>query len=172
MEAITVEFELIAQSMRDLSRETHDYYLDRATGKVIVLPRELIRFFSHDAAQEPISVPDWDAPLIPVVREMVLTGSSRYIRIPEAFGQPEHRWMLQFVNEVRFVKLRQKLKVALRGRGACQRFKEILKNHPDDDKRWMAFCMNQWKEKIQQWLESYGILAIDEHPKKLSSTTR
>ena len=164
MKALTVDFNLIAQSMRDLSRLANDYYLDRNTGKVFPLSRELIRSLEQDRNESRGSLPDWDTQLIPLAREVVLMGSTRYLRVPEAFGHPEHRWMMEFAREVRSFRLKQKLYLALRGRGACQRFKEILKEAPEDGKRWQEFHHARWEELIQSWLESHGILAVSARP--------
>jgi hypothetical protein len=72
--------------------------------------------------------------------------------------------MTEFAREVRSYRLKQKLFLALRGRGACQRFKEILKESPEDGKRWQEFHLSRWEQLIQGWLESFGILAINTHP--------
>jgi hypothetical protein len=164
VKALTVDFVLIAQSMRDLSRLTDDYYLDRNTGKVFALSRELIRSLEQDRTEERSNLPDWDTQMIPLAREIVLMGSTRYIRVPESFGYPEHRWMGEFAKDVQSYRLKQKLFQALRGRGACQRFKEILKDSPEEGKRWLEYHQARWEETIQQWLESHGILAVNARP--------
>ena len=164
MKALTVDFVLITQSMRDLSRIANEYFLDRNTGKVFALSRDLIRSLEQDRTEERETLPDWDTQMIPLAREIVLIGSPRYIRVPEAFGHPEHRWMTEFAREVRSFRLKQKLFLALRGRGACQRFKEILKDAPEDGKRWQEFHVARWEELIQSWLESHGILAVSSRP--------
>ena len=171
MKALTVDFDLIVQSMRDLCRLTVDYYLDRNTGKVVCLSRELIRALEQDRTEEREPLPDWDTQMIPVAREIVLMGAVRYVRIPEAFGNPEHRWMMEFAREMRSFRLKQKLFQALRGRGAAHRFKEILKESPEDGKRWIEFHGLRWEELIQRWLESFGILAVSTHPKVHRSLT-
>jgi hypothetical protein len=164
MKALTVDFILIAQSMRDLSRITDDFYLDRNTGKVFALSRDLIRSLEQDRTEDRADLPDWDTQMIPLAREIVLSGSSRYIRVPEAFGNPEHKWMLEFSKGVRSFRVKQKLFHALRGRGACHRFKEILKEVPDDGARWLEFHLTRWEEMIQSWLETHGILAVNARP--------
>ena len=167
MLALTVDFDLIAQSMKDLSRETSDYYLDRRSAKVVVLSRTLIRSLVEGYGEVRESLPDWDARMIPVAREIVLAGSTEFVRVPEAFGKPEHRWMAEFAKGVQPLKLRERLQTALRGRGACRRFKEILREHPAEMKSWVDFCELQWEKKIQGWLETIGIIAVSEKPKKV-----
>lgn len=164
MKALTVDFVLIAQSMRDLCRLSDDYYLDKNSGKVFALSRELIRSLEQDRTEERPDLPTWDTQMIPLAREIVLAGSNRYIRVPESFGNPEHKWMLEFAREVKSYRLKQKLFHALRGRGACQRFKELLKEAPDEGKRWLEFHAARWEEKIQGWLEFHGVLAVNSRP--------
>lgn len=164
MKALTVDFITIAQSMRDLSRLADDYYLDRNSGKVFVLSRGLIRSLEQDRSEDRADLPEWDAQMIPLAREIVLTGSERYLRVPEAFGNLEGRWMAEFARDVRSFRVRQKLLLALRGRGACQRFKEILKDTPEDGKRWLEFHLARWEQLIQGWLEANGILGVNSRP--------
>lgn len=165
MKALTVDFDLIVQSMRDLCRLSNDYYLHKLTGKVFALSRALVRALEQDRSEEREDLPDWDTKMIPVAREIVLSASPSYVRVPEAFGNPEHKWMLEFAAGVKSFRLKQKLFLALRGRGACQRFKDLLKEAPDEAKRWSDYHQQRWEEKIQGWLESHGILAVSAHPK-------
>jgi hypothetical protein len=161
LKALTIDFELITQSMRDVTRETSEYYLDCLSGKIISLSRQLIQALAKEEVESRIDVPDWDAPFIPMAREIILMGSTQYIRIPEAFGRPEHAWMLKFAEDFRTPKVKQKMIQALRGRGSCRRFKEILAEMPDDLQRWSVFRARCWQEKIQAWLETLGILGVN-----------
>src|ERR1041385_1910763 len=127
IKAITIDFDPIEQSMRDLCRKTSDYYFQKSTGKVVVLSKGVIRFLTQESSENGReALPDWEQRMSPVARQIILGGSVDFARIPEAFGQPEHEWMRSFSEDIRSVKLRQKILQALRGRGACRRFKEIL----------------------------------------------
>lgn len=165
MKVLTVDFELITQSMRDFSRLNNDYYLDRNSGKVFALSRNLINSLEKDC-DERQSLPDWDSKMIPLAREIVLNGSDKYIRVPEAFGCPEHKWMSDFLPQIQSFKLRSKLFQTLRGRGSCHRFKQILREEAEEFEAWKAFVSTRWQERIQGWLESVGILAVCVTPKK------
>lgn len=169
MKALTVDCNLIAQSMRDLSREHNDYFLDKSNAKVISLSRDLIRSLTKERFEERDTLPEWDAKMIPVARKIVLSGSHDFVRIPEAFGRPEHQWRVVFTETIRSTKLKQRLTLALRGRGSCKRFKEILKDDPAELQRWAQFHSDCWKEKITKWLESIGILAFEGKPTKSTS---
>jgi len=170
MKALTVDFTLIAQSMRDLSREHNEYYLDKTTGKIIGLSRDLIHSLTTDTIEKREDIPNWDAQMIPVARKIVLKGTRDFVRIPEAYGRPEHTWRLSFTETIRGEKLRKKCTLALRGRGSCKRFKEILKQHPEELNRWSHFHKECWKNKICAWLESISILAFEGKSPRLSTT--
>lgn len=171
LKAVTLNFDPIQQSMQDLCRDTNDYYFNKTTGKVVVLAKGLIQFLTQDASVSREPLPDWEARMIPLARQIVINGSPDFVRIPEAFGQPEHAWMAKFATETKSLKLKQKIQQALRGRGACRRFREIISDFPDEKKRWAAFRDRCWKEKIQLWLEGLGLLAIENNAKSTRSST-
>lgn len=164
MKALTVDFTLIAQSMRDLSREHNDYFLDKTSARVISLSRDLICALTKDRIEERDVLPEWDARMIPIARKIVLAGSKDFVRIPEAFGCPEHQWRVAFTDTIQSKELKQKLTLALRGRGSCKRFREILKGVPGECQRWSTYHADCWKERVSRWLESVGILAFEGKP--------
>jgi hypothetical protein len=170
MKALTVDFDLIVQSMRDLCRLNDDFYMDKSTGKIFALSRSLIRSLEGDRSETAADLPEWDAQMIPLAREIVLAGSTQYVRVPEAFGNPEHRWMNEFARSVTSFRLKQKLIVALRGRGSCHRFKEILKSAPDEARRWSEFHQARWEERIQAWFETQGILGVNARPRAVRAS--
>jgi hypothetical protein len=130
----------------------------------------LITAFSKEDGESRPDVPEWDAPMIPIAREIVLMGSENYVRIPEAFGRPEHSWMVRFAQDFRTQKVKQKMLLALRGRGSCRRFKEILSEMPEDLRRWTVFQARCWDEKIQVWLESLGVLPVNRRLRPRAAT--
>lgn len=161
LKPITIDLEMIIQSMRDLCRESTDYYLDKTSGKVFAISRALLCSFEHSGRDNEEDLPAWDAQMIPIAREIVLKGSENFVRIPEAFGQPEHNWMMDFAEDLRPVKLKERVIKGMKGRGACSRFKENLADHPDDLNRWSVYSRKCWYEKIQNWLTSIGILGVE-----------
>jgi len=166
LKPVTVDFDLLVQSMRDLCRASADYFFNKNSGKVVGLPRNLIRFLETGDRGMEERLPSWESGLIPEGREIVLDNSPSYIRIPEAFGRPERRWMVEFAKEIKSPKLRIKFLQALQGRGCCGRFKDLLKEAPEDLGRWKNFVMEKWQEKVRAWLESQGVLGVESKPKK------
>ncbi|MCG3205136.1 MAG: hypothetical protein KCHDKBKB_01854 [Elusimicrobia bacterium] len=160
MKALTVDYDMVAQSMRDVCRESNDYFFHKNSGRVLSLSRVLIRVIAERSEDAHDSVPCWEQALIPLAREIIVLGSKDYVRIPEAFGRPEHRWMLEFCQTVRGAKLREKLVGSLRGRESCRRFKQLLKEHIEENNRWHVYCQKQWEAIVQEWLASHSILAV------------
>ena len=77
MQALTVDFNLIAQSMRDLARIHNDYYFDKNTGKVISLSRDLIKSLTDEGFEQRRELPGWDACMIPTARKIVLSVKAK-----------------------------------------------------------------------------------------------
>lgn len=65
--------------------------------------------------------------------------------------------MAAFAETVTNSDLREKLVIALDGKGAFRRFKNVLNNHPDDLDRWYAFKDESIREEAIQWLIVNGI---------------
>ncbi len=81
---------------------------------------------------------------------------ARYRAVPYQGSEVGHRDMTEFLATVTDNRLRGLLDVALRGKGAFRRFKDVLQDDPDERERWFAFqkeCMNR---RIRRWLQSEG----------------
>ena len=160
MKPLTLDIDIVIQSMRDLYRESNEYFLDIESGRTVSVSRVLLKALAERSGNVDDAVPAWEAPLIPVAREIVVTGSRNFVRIPEAFGRPEHKWMLEFADTLRGVKLREQLQQSLKGRESCERFKQILKDHPEEQNRWQVFCQKKWEEKVADWLSAWRIIPV------------
>lgn len=160
MKALSVDLDMIIQSMRDLCRESSEYFLDMETGRVVSISRALLKALAERSGNIDDEVPAWEAPMIPVARQIIVTGSRSYIRIPEAYGRPEHKWMLEFADTIRGAKLREKLQQSLKGRESCARFKEILKDHVEEQNRWVQFCLQKWEDAVTNWLSKMHIIPL------------
>jgi len=69
----------------------------------------------------------------------------------------EHGWMAEFTASVRNPRLRDLLDVALDGRGAFRRFKDVLAEYPAERERWFRFHDEQVREAMREWLEDNDI---------------
>jgi hypothetical protein len=69
----------------------------------------------------------------------------------------EYRWMAEFAESVDEPELRGKLEVALDGRGAFRRFKNVLADQRTERERWFAFHSRRLREAMDEWLTDHDI---------------
>jgi len=90
----------------------------------------------------------------------------RYVRIDRIESWEEYDDMVEFTETVEDERLRKKLEVALNGRGAFRRFKDVLLNYPKERERWFAFKDKRTKERMLEWLAENGLAPTDEKESK------
>ncbi len=129
------------------SLEEAPRYLDLRTG------------VSRTAATFPSSVEAWELSPDEVDEGLLKRYLVRVLPLPAAVP---YGWMVAFAASVDQPRLRESLEVALRGRGAFQRFKRALADHPDERERWLVFRAEQARAAVRSWLEEHEIDAIDE----------
>jgi len=123
-----VDFEMIGMAMEDVSRDTMEYYLDKETGQVIVLSEEIARYAEEDEDSIREDLPDWQKGEIQVADNIRNDSIDRYINIPEKPTHESYNIMVDFAEKVEDELLREKLYIALDGKGAFGRFKRVI-NH-------------------------------------------
>lgn len=125
-------------------------YLDVRTGKVELAANDLI---GEDGG---------------LSEEEVEAGYAEgyLIRVEPPSSREEYRWMAEFADTVSDSRLAGMLAVALNGKGAFRRFKDILADYPAERERWFQFhqeCMNR---AMTEWLEENEIEPTNPLPKK------
>jgi hypothetical protein len=70
--------------------------------------------------------------------------------------------MADFIATVEDERLAELLEVAINGKGAFRRFKDVLAHYPDERERWFRFKDDRMKERALEWLESIGISPCEE----------
>ena len=81
------------------------------------------------------------------------TIPDRYLRVDPASSREQYRWMERFVASVSDQALRERLLVAIDGKGAFRRFKDVLLAFPAERERWFAYRSDLLHFHIQTWLE-------------------
>jgi Uncharacterised protein family (UPF0158) len=81
----------------------------------------------------------------------------RLIHVDPLGSKVEYRWMAEFTGTVRDARLRDRLEVALDGRGAFRRFKNVLLDFPGERERWFAFRDERLHAAARDWLGELGI---------------
>ena len=74
--------------------------------------------------------------------------------------------MADFVATVRNARLRDLLEVALAGRGAFRRFKDVLLDYPAEREAWFAFRDGHVRAAARDWLEEKGINPTTAPPRR------
>jgi hypothetical protein len=126
-------------------------YLDLRTGVVRMVP--LTPFGDKD---EELS------------EEEVETGlaEGHLIHIEPLPSSVEYGWMVEFAESVTEPRLRDRLEVALDGRGALRRFKNVLLDHPVERERWFAFRDRRLREAMLEWLADHDIEPTTKPPER------
>jgi hypothetical protein len=79
------------------------------------------------------------------------------VRIEPIESSVEYRWMAEFAACVADSRLRDHLEIALHGRGAFRRFKDVLGRHPVAREQWFRFHDERVQQAMREWLEEHGI---------------
>jgi hypothetical protein len=88
------------------------------------------------------------------------------VRIEPLESSVEYRWMTAFADSVRDPRLRELLDVALGGRGAFRRFKDVLAGDSRERERWFRFHNERVREAMRAWLEENGIEPTTDPPQR------
>lgn len=126
----------------------HRGYLDLKTG-------EIIQIFDD------IMDPDEKEELDDKVDEGL---GERYIAIPNSDSHADYQDMEDFIETVNEMNLKEKLIIAISGKGAFRRFKDVLTSYPKERDRWFKFKDEKVIERVNEWLEEEGIEIIPQKP--------
>lgn len=157
MKELQVDLEMIGMAMEDVSRDLAEYYLDTENGQVIVLSEEASKYVRDDEYMNIRDLPDWQIDEIKVAENILNNQTGRYVNIPEKPTYESYELMVDFTDIVEDELLREKLNIALDGKGTFRRFKNVLKNYPDYEKKWFAFKATRVEEDVKNWLNTIGI---------------
>jgi predicted nucleotidyltransferase len=155
---LTVDLLGLMAAFENASWET-SYYLDLETGEVIMLTDEELGYVDEPPDWP---LPEWQQEAVKRAKEIWLDGGERYLRLPDADSREGYRDMEDFIITVEDEHLRELLSVAVSGRGAFRRFKDVLYDYPRERKRWFNYGDTQVRERVLDWLESEGIEPIIE----------
>ena len=83
------------------------------------------------------------------LKDRIEEDSERYERIPKAESHEGYRDMENFIATVDNERLAELLEVAINGKGAFRRFKDVLLNYPEERERWFKFKDERsgWKKE-------------------------
>jgi len=108
-------------------------FLDLRTGEVVTVAQGAI-----DYAEQ---------------RGKVQSGGDAFLRVEPAASREQYKWMERFVVGVTDEALRERLVIAIDGKGAFRRFKDVLLNYPTERERWFSYRSDLLHWHMQKWLE-------------------
>lgn len=97
-------------------------------------------------------------------RARVAANPNRYMRVDPASSREQYRWMERFVSSVSDPALRERLLIAIDGKGAFRRFKDVLLAFPAERERWFAYRSELLHFHIQTWLDHMTIEVANPPP--------
>jgi hypothetical protein len=103
-------------------------------------------------------------PDAPARRAKVANNPNRYLRVDPASSREQYRWMERFVGSVADQALRERLLVAIDGKGAFRRFKDVLLAFPAERERWFTYRAELLHFHIQTWLEHMQVEVANPPP--------
>jgi hypothetical protein len=83
-------------------------------------------------------------------------GDGRTLEVPPQGSHDAYWDMKEFTTTVSDRSLRQLLDVALGGRGAFRRFREVLSAYPEERERWNVFSHERTRGRARAWLAEQG----------------
>src|SRR5215208_6256957 len=109
-----------------------DSYLDLTTGRVLTIT-------SGD-------------PEAAINRQNVSENIRNFLRVEPASSREQYRWMERFVGSVMDEPLRERLVMAIDGKGAFRRFKDVLLAYPAERERWFTYRADLLHWHMHNWL--------------------
>ena len=135
---VRVDLQELRFAMEDATYE-HQYFLDTETGEVILVTE----MFDDEEAQRQLAEIDAAEP-------------GRYLQVPRADSREGYDDMQDFIDTVSDGHLQELLNVAIQGRGAFRRFKDVLARHPGEQQRWFDFQTARLDARAREWLAEEG----------------
>jgi len=140
--ALKVNLDELCSAMEDSSYE-NNYYLDLKTGEIL-----LISDYMDDEDTEDL-------------KARVEEDCHRYERIPRVESYEGYDDMEDFVVTVKDKHLAELLEVAINGKGAFRRFKDVLTNYPEERERWFCFKDERMEQRALEWLDDIGVSLLE-----------
>jgi Uncharacterised protein family (UPF0158) len=125
----------------ELACERNSYnvhsYLDLQTGAILV-------FYGESEEEEEN-------------RQNILAQKERYIKVETASSRDQYKWMEKFVSTITESALQERILIAIDGKGAFRRFKDLLVHYPGVRERWYTYRGSHLHHHINNWMVELGI---------------
>ena len=140
---LRINLDELCEAMENSSYE-NEYYLDLESGEILFLSE-----YMDDEETENL-------------RERIDEESDRYEPIPKAESHEGYEDMRDFIASVEDERLAELLEVAINGKGAFRRFKDVLLSYPEERERWFQFKDDRMQERALEWLNDIDVTLAEE----------
>jgi hypothetical protein len=89
-----------------------------------------------------------------------IAADPSYVRVEPVSSREQYRWMERFIQMLDPSDLRDELTLAIDGRGAFRRFKDVLMVNAPERERWFAFRSERLRVFMEAWLEAHALKAV------------
>ncbi|MFQ6052154.1 MAG: UPF0158 family protein [Candidatus Hydrothermarchaeota archaeon] len=120
-----------------------EFYLDVKTGELLRVSDE---FMETDETEK--------------IYERLDSEPERYLSIPTEGSREGYQDMVAFTESLEDENLKEKLWIALDGKGAFRRFKDVLLSYPEKREEWFRFKDERLEKRVREWLEENEIELI------------
>ncbi len=141
--ALKIDLDELYSAMEDSSYED-EYYLDLETGEILFLSG-----YMDDEETEKL-------------KDQIDEDSDRYERIPKAESHEGYEDMVDFIATVKNERLVGLLEVAINGKGAFRRFKDVLLNYPEERESLFQFKDDIMQRRALEWLDDIDVTLSEE----------
>jgi len=139
---VAVDWVELEGALENNSPELHSF-LNKVTGDVIRI------FRGSDDAEE---------------RLREVENSPDYLYIEPISSREQYRWMEEFIETVEESNLKDKLNIAIDGKGAFRRFKDVLVGYPAERERWFGKRSAKLRAHMKEWLTAKRINPTNSPP--------
>ncbi|MDP2744698.1 MAG: UPF0158 family protein [Dehalococcoidia bacterium] len=121
-----------------------EYFLDLETGEILFISE-----YTNDGETEKL-------------KDQIEEESDRYERIPKAESHEGYEDMVDFISTIKDKHLAELLEVAINGKGAFRRFKDVLLNYPMERESWFQFKDDIMQRRALEWLDDIDVTLSEE----------
>jgi Uncharacterised protein family (UPF0158) len=111
----------------------------------------------EDEEELAADLPDWQKGELEAAKLIMNDAEDRFADVPSFETRECYGLMEDFIARVKDGHLREKLQIAISGKGAFRRFKDVLANAAPVRDQWFAFEQEQKRQWAKDWLESLDI---------------
>ena len=139
---LNLSLDEIAEALDNCTYDTR-YILD-------LRDQEIIRLSEYDMATEDIE---------DIFEEIDDDETGRYVLFPIKIDSKDgYEDMQRFINDIVDPHVHDLAEQSIRGSGAFRRFKDIISEYPDLEKRWYIWKDEQVRLRVMKWLDEEGLI--------------